>query len=442
MAVKTNYDYITIINAINKSVGGMYNYSFPIADNENFKAMASVLSNAPLAVTNAWIDALINVACKTVIHKIYPAYNPFRYLYGNDIGLDGQDSQYVREVALDQIIPVAYEACEGADDFFKCEVPKIRVQYIVNVLRTKYVVSVNPDLLVSAFASYDEFGRFYDGITERLMFDMESDDKEAIMAMLDGVVEAGNIYIMPVARPTDSSTALNFAKTMEQMQYDLSFYRSRKYNMNRLSTSTDQDRAVFIVAGDVIATQNKYNVAWAFNESVLKLLKDGRMIKIGSGGIDDNKVYAIYTDENYLKINNVLGFPKFKYWDNPSDLTEKRWLHNWKRFAVSYFSNAIAFADPSDVGVESVEIMPKDGKTTVKKGEFLLMDLAKVTPSEGKIADAVVEYSLTGATDQTTRIDAESGDLYVGKNETGPLTINAVSHLDNTKSATKEITVE
>ena len=443
MAVKTNYNYINIVNAINNTVGGLYNYTFPIVDNENFKAMAAVLSDAPLQIQNAWIDSLMNVACHTVIHKIYPAYNPFKYLYGYDIGLDGDDSQYVREVAIDQIVPVAYEACGGADNFFKCEPPKVRVQYICNILRSKYVVSVNADLLISAFCSVDEFGRFYDQITERMMYDMEQDDKEAIMAMLDAIVEGGNIYLIPQARPVDSSTALNFAKTLEQLQYDMSFYRTREYNMNRLSTSTDPDRAVLIVAGDVIATQNKYNVAWAFNESVLKLLQDGRMIKIGSKGISDNRVYCIYTDEEYFKINNIKGFPKFKSWENPDDLTQKRWLHNWKRFAISYFSNAIAFAAPEDIAVESITLHVKDDKAaTVKKGGFLIMGLAEVKPVDGKIADAVVHYVMTGSTDPKTRIDEFSGDIYVGKDETATeLTVTATSHLDSTKTAQLTVTV-
>ena len=443
MAVKNNYDYINIVNAINNSVGGLYNYTFPIVNDDNFKAMGAVLSDAPLQIQNAWIDTLMNVACNTVIRKVYPDYNPFRYLYGYDIGLEGDDSQYVREVAIDQIVPVAYEACGGADNFFKCEPPKVRVQYICNILRSKYVVSVNPDLLISAFASDKDFGRFYDGITERMMYDMEQDDKEAIMAMLDAVVEGGNIYLIPQARPVDSSTALAFSSHLEELQYDLAFYRTREYNMNRLSTSTNPDRAVLIVSGDVIATQNKYNVAWAFNESVLKLLQDGRMIKIGSKGIADNKIYCIYTDEEYFKINNVKGFPKFRTWDNPDDLTQKRWIHNWKRFAISYFSNAIAFAAPEDIGVESVKIHVKDDKAaTVKKGGFLLMGLAEVTPVEGKICDAVCTYTMTGATDPTTRIDKFSGDIYVGKNETATeLTVTAASHLDGTKTATLTVTV-
>lgn len=62
MAVKTNYDYIAIVNAINASVGGMYNYTFPLIDNDNFKSMAAVLSEAPLSIQNAWIDGLMNVA--------------------------------------------------------------------------------------------------------------------------------------------------------------------------------------------------------------------------------------------------------------------------------------------------------------------------------------------------------------------------------------------
>lgn len=105
------------------------------------------------------------------------------------------------------------------------------------------------------------------------MYDMEHDDIEAIMAMINGVIEGGNIYLVPLARPVDSSTALNFSKTLGVMQTDLSLKRSRRYNMNRLSTSTRKDMAVLLVTADVIETENKYNVAWAFDKGALELLQ-------------------------------------------------------------------------------------------------------------------------------------------------------------------------
>ena len=153
----------------------------------------------------------------------------------------------------------------------------------------------------------------------------------------------------------------------------------------------------------------------------------------------------MYTDTDYFRIHPAMGYPKLRKWENGENLEEKYWLHVWKMINFSYASNAIAFAEPKDIGVKKVELFTKDGKTSakVKPGKFLLMGIAKVTPSDGKIADAFCEYSVSGAQSDKTRIDPQNGTLYVGSDETaGTLTITGVSHLDNTKSGTLTVTIQ
>lgn len=223
---KTNYDYVAIVNAINKQMSGFYAYEFPIVSSDNFKAMAAAFLNAPQTVKNAYIDTLTNIMFNVAIKKVYRASNPFRKLYRDDITVSGDRSQYVEEVSVDQFIPLAYEITSTPDDYFKSAPPKVKVQYLCNVLRKKYLVSINTDVLASAFSSMGQFDSFWSSVLTRLYADLEEDDKEEIIAAIEAVVEGGNMYLLPVTRPVDSPTALAFSKELDVLSRDLSFRRS------------------------------------------------------------------------------------------------------------------------------------------------------------------------------------------------------------------------
>ena len=441
---KTNYDYVAIVNAVNAQVGGMYAYEFPIVTSDTFKAMAAAFVNLPVQIQNAYVDVLRNVMMKVAIKKVYRASNPFRKLYREDTVLTGDGAQYVEEVAIDQFIPLAYEMTSTPDTFFNSLPPKVKVQYLCNVLRKKYVVTINTFMLEPAFQSLEAFDSFFNSVMERLYADMEEDDKEEIMAALDGVIECGNMRIVPAARPVDSPTALAFSAKLDVVSRDLSFKRRRDYNVQHLSTKTAEEDAVILVSGDVVATQNNYNLAWAFNRNYLDLAEKGQIIPVDSNGFADNKVFAIYTDDDFFRIHNVKNFPIMKAWENGENLEEKRWLHNWKMVNFSYASNALCFVEPENIGVAKVEILDKDGNTssTVKKGKWLQLALPKVTPVDGKLADCFVDYELTGATSNHTRMD-QDGTIYVASDETAAqLVVIGTSHLDTSKKGRYTITVQ
>lgn len=439
-----NYNYINIVNALNQQTGGMYNYTFPVVDNENFNAMAGVFMQLPSTIKNAYIDNLRNIIANTLVKKVYRASNPFKFLYSNDTNLTAEGTQYVQEVAIDQFIPLAYEIESTPDDFFSKNAPKVKLQYLCNVIRKKYVVTINQFTVQPALQSVQQFGDFWTKNIERMYSDMEEDDKEEIMQAFASVIKGGNMYIMPVRRPTDSNSSINFSAVLETLTRDLSFKRRRQWNLQHLSTKTNIDDTVLCIAGDVTATQNKYNLAWALNHTFLQLMEKGQMITVDSDGIADNTVYAMLFDKDYARICNVSGFPLMKHWENGDNLQEKYWLHNWKLLNFSYSSNAIAFADPEKVGVQDFTLKPRS--TTVKKGKYVEFDIPDVTPVPGKICDAFVTYEIlpnSNVTGKKTTIDKWSGALYVDEKETtGTINIKATHHLDPAKTKTVAITVQ
>lgn len=440
----TNYNYIDIVNAVSAQTGGIYGYEFPIVDSTTFKAMAAALIEAPSNIMNAYVDNMRNLMCNLLIKKVYRSNNPFKKLYRDETFMSADGYQYTTEVAIDQFEPLAYEITSDPSNFFKSRPPQVKVQFLCNCLRKKYEITINSDILVSAFESEAQFGSFFTSCMDRLYSDMEEDDKEEIMAAIDGVIEGGNIRLVPMTRPVDSSTALEFSKNLDVISRDLSFRRRRDFNLQHLATKTTEGDCVLIVSGDVVAVQNNYNLAWAFNRGYLDLLNKGQLIVTDSQGLAGNKVFGIYTDIDWFRIHPAKGFPKLKAWENGDNLEEKRWLHSWKMVNFSYAANALAFCEPEDIGVESVEILTKDGKNTAtcKPGKFLTLGLPKVTPTDGKICDCFVEYDMSGAESVDTRIDKDTGTLYVASDETASeIVITAVSHLDASKRDSLVVTV-
>lgn len=444
MAVKTNYNYVKIVNAINAKLGGLYDYEFPIITSENFKAMAAVFMDLPTMIKNAYIDELRNVMCNAVVKKVYRASNPFRKLYREDSVMTADGSQYVEEVAIDQFVPMAYEIDANPEKFFKNAPPRVKIQYLCNMLRKKYTVTINAFMVEPAFQNLDTFDSFWNKCLDRLYADMEEDDKEEIMAALDGVIEGGNMRIVPATRPVDSPTAIEFSKMLDVISRDLSFRRRRDYNVQHLSTKTAEEDAIMLIAGDVIATNNNYNLAWAFQRSYLDLYEKGQIIATDSNGFADNRVFMIYTDTDFFRIHMAKGFPILKRWENGDNLEEKYWLHNWKMVNFSYASNALCFVEPKDIGVASVEILDREGNkaSTVAPGKWLQLALPKVTPTEGKLADCFVNYEIAGKTSAKTRID-QDGTLWVAPDETADtITITGTSHLDSSKKGQYTVTIQ
>lgn len=441
---KNNYDYIAIVNAVNQQMGGMYGYEFPIINSDTFGAMSAAFIDAPQMIKNAYIDTLRNIICNVAIKKVYRANNPFKKLYREDTVLTGDGKQYIEEVAIDQFIPLAYEMAGDPNTFFKSAPPKVKVQILCNVLRKKYVVTLNQFVLEPAFRSLESFGNFWTSCIDRLYADMEEDDKEEILKAINSIIEGGNMYIMPSTRPIDTSTALKFQTDLNILSRDLSFMRSRKYNLQHLSTKTDEGDAILIVSGDVISVLNSYNLAWAYNRQYLDLLNAGQMIELDSNGLAGNKAFAMFTDTDFFRIHNVKNFPILKTWENGENLEEKKWLHNWKMINFSYASNAVCFVEPKHIGIEKIELFDKDGNTssTIKQGKFKQLALPKVTATADKLADCFCNYTISGNSSNDTRVD-QDGTIYIAKDETigGSLTVTATSHLDNNITSSYNITV-
>ena len=424
---------VNVVNAVNNYIKKQYNYNLPAVTSQNFSDMAGELRTAPVAVQNDWLDTLINlVGLKIVKNKRqYESY--FRKLHRNPI-----DTFDVQLLMVDLIKAKAFNPKADSDDFFEDEPPRVGVQYSNRVIKLKYPVSVNEESLYGAFISEGAFMDFLDSITIALYSSMEMGDVELTKELINQNIAEGNFRIVTCSKPVDKDTSLAFTQKLKKESADMAVEMGAESNLAGYNTFTPEGDGVIISTTEMSSVIETYSLPWAFDKDLLELRKEGQYIETKSDGFADGKVFAVYADRDAFEIREITGFPKItsQYFGNT--LTQKRWLHYWGLYTISYFNNVVIFAAASDVGIASATIGPRDGSDAVNRGEKKEFYVASVTAEEGKLADKFGTYSLQLNTDSDTYIDPYTGVLYVGKSETGTsdgtnnvLRVIWTSHLDS-----------
>lgn len=447
MAYK-NLNAINVVNVINQEVNKVYATSLPAVDSASFSNMAAQLRQAPQPVQNAWHENLVNLVGMQLVKNKRAFESYFRKLHLGEIATFDVQLQM-----MDLINARSYSPDADADDFFADEKPDIATQYANSVAKLKFPVSINEENLYGAFISQEAFMNYMSTIETQLYSSLEMADVTLVKQLITENVSEGNIYLIPIKKVTDQATALDFTAKLKAIAADMAVEMSPKYNLSGYNTWTPKDEGVIISDTDTQAVTETYSLAWAFNKEYLSLEQGGQAITMANDSICDGAVFALYADRYAFEIRNIIGFPKTvsQYFGNTLSL--KRWLHYWALYTISYFNNIVAFADEDKVSAAQVSnqaIALRSGNTGLNKGASDQVYVSAMTVASGYIFDKFGDYAVSGNSDTSTVIDAKSGKLTIGKNETGSdvtgltgkyVTITWTSHLDNSITATLNVKI-
>lgn len=432
---------VNIVNAINNQVSKRYAVQFPAITENNFSDMADQLSNAAPEILNAWQDTLINLVGLQIVKnkRSYEGY--FKNLYKADT-----PTENIQLLMSDLLDVKTYSPDANATDFFEDAKADIETQYITSTKKTVIPLSENADTLIAAFVNPGAFENLLTGLTSRMYDTLEKFDVEVIKEMINTNIEDGNLYLRPMAAPVDKDTSLAFTKDVKKTSEDMRVDMSNEYNLSGMNTWTPTEDGVLMLTTDVKATAETYNLAQAFNKSYIDLQNAGQAITIPSNGLANGNVYGAYFDRDLLEIRNKTGFPKMasQYFGNT--LTMKRWLHNQKVMAVSFFNNGIFYIKPDAIGLTSATLASRDGSTNINRGGKKKLYVKNIEVPTGKYADKFGTWTIAPTSgsfsSKDTAIDTYSGKLIVGKDETvESIVATWTSHLDPTKTATITITI-
>lgn len=404
-----------IINTIVAAVNKVAEPQLPFVNKETFGDFAHQLAQAPDTVQNLFMTDLVNLGWYQRFKAMRQYEGMFRRLYGEDI-LEDQMVVY----ATDTLKARAYDP-DDAQRFLESHPLRVGQQFIQSSLKRQYQFSTIEDVITAIGQGEGYFLSFYNNAVTAMWNSFEHDNNVAIKEMINQQAKEGNLRLVPVAVPTNQASVLAMKVEVDTISSDWESDLTREYNVAGYNTHTPNDELFYLFNNRINALNENYNLAWAFNEQYLDLKKDGRAIVMDSKALADGAIYAAVFDRTAFEIHNRVGHPRVTAFFNPATLEDERILTCFTLFGMNLFANSAWFIDPNKVGIEAMTLATRSGSTNANPGDVVEIYVDSITATSGKYADKFGKFQLhdVTVTDPNTYIDPDSGELYLGANETG-----------------------
>lgn len=335
-----------LLNTIRDNASQMYQDRIPEATRNNIQDIQEVIADPNNAiVTNEFANALLNLIIKQVIiSKLFS--DPLKSLKRGTKPLgDTVEEIYVNFIKAKQYDPTGAE-------ILKRELPDVKAIYHRMNRQDRYKVTISPEQLYKAFASYDKLGSFIQNIINTLYNSSELDEfvlmKQLIKQALD------NNAMVTVAVPDPLLSKQNgeaFIKAVKTVSGGMEF-PSTEYNAYLSAQSTDslpittfskKNEQILIIDNATNVSLSIDVLASTFNMSVSEF-NDTRKIVIDA--FPDPSIRAALVDEMFFQVYDDLV--TFRDFENGEGLYRNYWLHVWQTLSYSILVNAVAFKVASD----------------------------------------------------------------------------------------------
>ena len=432
-----------VLNAIRNSASVNYQERVPIAtaDAESVKAIGAVIMDN-VNLQNEFLNALINRIARVVVtSKSYE--NPWNMFKKGFIEM----GETVEEIFIDLIKPFQYDPAVAENELFKREKPDVKSAFHYINYQKFYKVTIERQTLRKAFLTYDGVTDLISDITKQLYTSMNYDEFQSMKYMLSVALLNGFVKTTQVDTDTADAGAIAFKSTS-----DLFTFMNTDYNPVGVHTLTEKNEQYLIVNSLYNAKMDVDTLATAFNMSKAEFMghrvvvdsfgkldterlavlfaDDPNYIEIGEDDLTLlDKIPAVLVDENWFQIyDNLLQFTDV---ENAQGLYWNYFLHAWKTFSVSPFSQAVAFVGGAPA-ITSVTVTPD--ALTLKKG-------AKAQLSAEVVATNFASKAVNWTSSNPAVTVDSAGNVSVGQEASGSVTITATSVVDSGKKDTCTLTI-
>lgn len=432
-----------VLNAIRNSASVNYREHVPIAtaDAESVKAIGAVIMDN-VNLQNEFLNALINRIARVVVtSKSYE--NPWNMFKKGFIEM----GETVEEIFIDLIKPFQYDPAVAENELFKREKPDVKSAFHYINYQKFYKVTIERQTLRKAFLTYDGVTDLISDITKQLYTSMNYDEFQSMKYMLAVALLSGFVKTTQVDTDTADAGAIAFKSTS-----DLFTFMNTDYNPVGVHTLTEKNEQYLIVNSLYNAKMDVETLATAFNMSKAEFM--GHRVVVDSfGKLDIDRLAVLFADDpNYIEIGEddltlldtipavLVDENWFQIYDNLLQFTDVEnaqglywnyFLHAWKTFSVSPFSQAVAFVSglPS---ITSVTVTPD--ALTLKKGTKAQLSAEVVATN---FASKAVNWT---SSNSAVTVDS-AGNVSVGQEASGSVTITATSVIDISKKDTCTLTI-
>ena len=396
-----------ILNTIRDNASEMYRERIPEATQTNIEEVQQAMCDPNNAVvTNEFMNTLLNMIIKQVIHsKLFS--NPLKALKKGKKPL----GDTIEEIYTNFIKADVYD--QTGANLLQRKLPDTKTVFHRMNRQDKYKITVNPEQLFKAFASYDKLQSYIATIINSLYNSSELDEFILTKELLKQAYDNNAIVVVNVPDPLVSeANGKEFIRIVKTVSGDMVFPNS---NNNAYLTAQSSDTKPIITFSrkdeQVLIIDNPTNVsvdinvlASIFNMSVAEF-NDTKKIVIDA--FPDPDVRACLVDEAFFQIyDDLLMFREFQ---NPEGLYNNYYLHVWQTLAYSPLVNAVIFKvasdKDSDGNVEEFDVTYslKEGVTSSNKRKTVAEGSSYSTTLKG-VEDSDDTVTVTMGSDITSEV--------------------------------------
>ena len=420
-----------ILNTIRDNASDMYQDRIPEATRNNITDIQEAMTDPNNAVvTNEFMSMLLNLVIKQVIHsKLFS--DPLKSLKKGKKPLgDTVEEIYANFLKAKQYDPTGAELLNR-------ELPDVKAVYHRMNRQDKYKVTVNPESLFKAFASYDKLQSFIANIINSLYNSSELDEFVLMKQLIKQAMEQNAMKVVEVADPcTSEANAKAFIKTVKTVSGDMTFPNSnnnawltaQSTDTNPLITFSRKNEQVLILSNPTDVAVNIDVLASVFNMSVAEF-NDTRKIIIDA--FPDPDIRAALVDEQFFQVFDDLVL--FKDFENSEGLYKNYYLHIWQTLAYSPLVNAVVFKvggsdkdSDGDVDTYDITYSLKTGVKSSNKRKTATEGTRYSTTLSGVGENDTVTVTMGSTTVEDVETPTDITDE-VYDSETGSIVIDSVT---------------
>lgn len=419
-------DLVGVLNTIRDNASDIYRSRIPEATRTNIQDIQEGMTNPNNAVvTNEFISTLLNMIIKQVIHNKFFS-DPLKSLKKGTKPLgDTIEEIYANFVQAKGFDPT------GADLLGR-EMPDVKAVYHRMNRQDRYKITISPEQIQKAFASYDKLESFIQTIINTLYNSSELDEFVLMKQLIKQAIDNNAMKVVTIPDPVASEqNAKDFIKAVKIVSGDMVFansnnnayLESQSTDNKALITCTPKSEQILIIDNATDVSVSIEVLAYVFNMSVAEF-NDTRKIVIDA--FPDESIRACLVDEQFLQVYDDLVL--FKEFENAEGLYKNYYLHVWQTLAYSNLVNAVAFKVASDADsdgtVEEFTITNtlKSGVKTSNKAKKISEGSSYSAILTGVAAGDTVAVTMGGtavtstaynSTNKTINIDSVTGNIVV-----------------------------
>jgi len=419
-------DLVGVLNTIRDNASDIYRNRIPEATRTNIQDIQEGMTNPNNAVvTNEFISTLLNMIIKQVIHNKFFS-DPLKSLKKGTKPLgDTIEEIYANFVQAKGFDPT------GAD-LLDREMPDVKAVYHRMNRQDRYKITISPEQIQKAFASYDKLESFIQTIINTLYNSSELDEFVLMKQLIKQAIDNNAMKVVTIPDPVASEqNAKDFIKAVKIVSGDMVFansnnnayLESQSTDNKALITCTPKSEQILIIDNATDVSVSIEVLAYVFNMSVAEF-NDTRKIVIDA--FPDESIRACLVDEQFLQVYDDLLL--FKEFENAEGLYKNYYLHVWQTLAYSNLVNAVAFKVASDADsdgtVEEFTITNtlKSGVKTSNKAKKISEGSSYSAILTGVAAGDTVAVTMGGtavtstaynSTKKTIDIDSVTGNIVV-----------------------------